>query len=556
MPDEAPEFVYDLKPSFEWDFLRAKDNAPTGWNTAQWSSVSPEVRMMSFFSAGVEDERILDALRQALHSGVVHEDRFVAVARELLAKIQDKDGNPVWDPQQPDREGVPREKWHKDVRNLTSNARLRLIFRTQRELAQGYEYFLRSFQPWQLRKYPGWLFMRRAGAKTRRKDHELHRNEVRLKVDFDYWMARNSADQGGFQQPFGPWGFNSWMWCAPVSYEECVKLGLLRDGQEPPTPGPEYEPWLKNIPLALGQKGVHMLTEEGKQHLRERMEEEGITVRPTQQDPDTWEVVPEDEEDPWQRAEREERERQEQEQRKAEERRRREEERKREREERERERAERMERLREEHRKRVEQKREEHRKRVQEILEERRRRREEARRKREAEERERTAQPTPAEPQKAPTRPAPQRTAPNPQGETETPQEPRQEPTTPERTETREERLERLTEEARRRIEEKVRQKRSEQEAPATPDTEPRPQATPDTARRLQELREEARRRLAAATKPADRARLQRVVNEGQRRSGQGLTAPQRLTLADFWEETKRMLLAMFRYERDDDEDL
>lgn len=454
-------FRFKIGPNFDRRFFDAKTNAPTGWNTKDWSTEAPEVRMMSFFSAGVEDEKVLQALRDTVFNAA-NEDDFVRRAREAMAGLKDKDGFPVWDPARPDREGVPREKWHNDVKNLTSRARLRLIFRTQRELAAGYERFLEDFQPYALRQYPGWVFRRSLGAKTRRKDHELHKNEVRLKVDFEYWMARNNPDFGGFGNPFWPFGFNSWMRCWPVSYDTCVKLGLLREGQEPPEPGPEYDPWLKFIPEDLGKKGMDVFTDAEKERIRRRMEEEGITVQPTEEDPNTWEVVPPDEEDPWQKQEREaeeaaeeERRRQEEEQRKKEEERRAEEERKeavdKRMEEIRREAEERRKaiiREAEERRKEIVREAEERRKQLVRETEERlRRQREEAKRQRDAQRSTPPEEPRPTEPQTEPSTPAPNSTpnnapsaptpapqnppAPTPQTTPATPATPRTEPVQP-----------------------------------------------------------------------------------------------------------------------------
>ena len=290
MPDTAKTDVLDLR-GFEKRYLEERGNAPTGWNTREWAEKSPELRMLSFFSAGVEDEKVLQGMRRALmDSG--NESEFIRRAHELLAVLRDKNGNAVWDPTQPDREGVPREKWHKDVRNLTSAARLRLIFRTQRELATGYADFLRAFEPEMLRRYPGWRLKRQDGAKIKRQRHVDHEEEVHLKVEFPFWMFMNAADIGGFQNPFPPLGFNSWMYVQQVSYEECVALGLLREGEEPPMPGPEYAPWLSDIPAAMRQKSVAALGEQSRIELKRRMEAEGVHVEAAPQEADVWEVRP------------------------------------------------------------------------------------------------------------------------------------------------------------------------------------------------------------------------------------------------------------------------
>lgn len=50
--------------------------------------------------------------------------------------------------------------------------------------------------------------------------------------DFDFLLFQNAADIGGFEVPWGPWGFNSYMFSEPVSRAEAEALKVIRKGQQ------------------------------------------------------------------------------------------------------------------------------------------------------------------------------------------------------------------------------------------------------------------------------------------------------------------------------------
>ena len=147
-----------------------------------------------------------------------------------------------------------------------------------------------AFDPVRLQRYPGWRFVRQPGARIKRKDHVEHEDEVRLKTDYEFWMARNSPDQGGFNQPIPPFGYNSWMVVQEVSREECEALGLLAPGEPVRVPA-EYARF-GIMPTGSGAAGVSLgallgnsavasvrgLPDEAKQRIVERCAEAGAVV--------------------------------------------------------------------------------------------------------------------------------------------------------------------------------------------------------------------------------------------------------------------------------------
>lgn len=130
--------------------------------------------------------------------------------------------------------GLATEADFKDQRitNVVSNARLQLIFNTYIEQVQ-------TFADWQMRvsdqrtlnRWPAARFERRSGAEVPRPRHVAAEGQVRRYDDFDFWLFQNAADIGGFEVPWGPWGFDSNMRQEPVSRKEAEKLGLVRPGE-------------------------------------------------------------------------------------------------------------------------------------------------------------------------------------------------------------------------------------------------------------------------------------------------------------------------------------
>lgn len=244
---------------------------PSSRTSAEWAEVEPAVRNSAFFSATVEDERLLSSLQKLVDAGVEEgwsSAQFVDEALRMLDNIR------------LDSDARHAETFEDSFQTLYDVNRLKLIFRTQLELAHGYNQFCADFSPMSLQIYPGWKFVRQPGAieKYKRGDHVTTENFIRLKTDLPFWLRRNRAEIGGFGNPYTPWGFNSFMRTQPVEREECEKLGLLKPGQRLEIP-PEYAQWgIGNAVRAMGKAGVADLTDEQQERITKRCEDEGINV--------------------------------------------------------------------------------------------------------------------------------------------------------------------------------------------------------------------------------------------------------------------------------------
>lgn len=263
--------------------------SPSAHTTAGWHGVSAAVRNTSFFSACVEDERILAALQELVDRAIQNGWSVTAFVEHALNMLDD-----IRLERYPGSEGRERGQEFDDSFDLLYDInRLRLIYQTQRDLANGFRQFVEDFDPFELQVYPAWEFVRQPGAKeeNKRTDHVKHEGSIRLKTDLPFWLARNSPDQGGFGNPYGPWGFNSWMRVFPVDRETAEAMGLIKPGERLQIPA-EYAEWnIGNVIQSIGTASVTDLLPEQRRRVVERTKEQGITV---EEEDDKLHVVPGD----------------------------------------------------------------------------------------------------------------------------------------------------------------------------------------------------------------------------------------------------------------------
>jgi hypothetical protein len=208
----------------------------SSFNSAQWKAVAPAIRQVSFFSATVDKMRVLAAYKrmltdwiegateevngpygQATAYKVGSQADFVLQSRELLIK-----------------EGLASPEDFKDERlsNIGSSERLKLVFNTNIQQAQQLATWQRKVSnPDYINQFPAARFIRTPGVTSPRPRHIAAENEVRRWDDFEFWLFQNAADIGGFEVPWGPWGFNSYMLQEPVKRKEAERLGLVKPGE-------------------------------------------------------------------------------------------------------------------------------------------------------------------------------------------------------------------------------------------------------------------------------------------------------------------------------------
>lgn len=246
---------------------------PSARTSAEWNMVDPAVKATSFFSACVEDERVLAGLQsvvqQAMEEGMSMQD-FVDEALSMLDFIRIE----------PPDDAEEKKRFKFSIDTLYNPKRLRLIYRTQEQLAHGYKAFCEAFDPEWLDMFPAWEFVRQPGAveSQKRPDHVKHEGAIELKTNLQFWLDRNSFDQGGFGNPYGPWGFNSWMRTFDVDRETAEALGLIAPGEAVQVPAELAEWNLPNMLKQAGSTSTKELDDAALESIWRKCEKEGIGV--------------------------------------------------------------------------------------------------------------------------------------------------------------------------------------------------------------------------------------------------------------------------------------
>lgn len=204
--------------------------------------VPEEIREQSLFTANVESGRLLSELKGNLMS-FLQQSREKTRSGETALKVGSRADfvknmqewmikNGFGDPL-PEGVGRGERGIIPEITDVASNRRLKLIFDTQIRQSYAKSSLKYSTQSAVIEAYPAWRFVRDGYVDEPREDHVKHEGQVRLKSDTEYWLARNDPKFGGFNVPWGPWGFNSQMGVEEVGRREAVELGLIKPDEKP-----------------------------------------------------------------------------------------------------------------------------------------------------------------------------------------------------------------------------------------------------------------------------------------------------------------------------------
>lgn len=254
-------------------FILNKDAVPSDeWDQENWNGEREDVSLRAFWSSRVENARFLDraqafifdtlaevteevtgpdgVTRTALRGG----DRgtFVRRMREFMISEGIVSGEEEFS-----------EVNQRDLRDIRSEARLRLIFDTNIRQAFGYGQWKQGQHPAILRRFPAQRFVRDREVSVERARHTEGEGEVRLKSDEAYWAGfQNDPEIGGFGVPWAPFGFNSGMGLRDVNREDALELGLdVREIQPDQSKNfnTAFSTSVKNLDPALKQKLIDEL---------------------------------------------------------------------------------------------------------------------------------------------------------------------------------------------------------------------------------------------------------------------------------------------------------
>lgn len=198
-------------------------------SSAEWARQAVEIRETSFFVSNVESalfvskaKRLIDDFLNASREDTPGGPALKVGGRAAFVKqMQDfMDAN-----------GIPRQGARGTIQDIGGSRRLNLIFDTQTRSANAYGAWKQGNDPEVLAVFPAQRFIREAQVKQPRPRHSANQGEVRRKDDIEFWVYMNGSDIGGFEVPWGPWGFNSGMGVEDVLRSEAESLGLVGRGE-------------------------------------------------------------------------------------------------------------------------------------------------------------------------------------------------------------------------------------------------------------------------------------------------------------------------------------
>lgn len=194
--------------------IGAKRRVASGFTSAQWAQMSPEVRQASLFSACVTDARFLEQIRK-VSRGVVSGELGSGEARDRLRSWLESTGYQA----EPGEEGT--------IKDLSSDARLHVIVDTNTKLAEGY-----GRHTWQAQRLAQWPAVELYRAESRMEPRDwpsrwrqagggLRKGRFVAPFDSPVWTKISR-----FRHPWPIFDFNSGMWTRMVHRSEAQRLGV------------------------------------------------------------------------------------------------------------------------------------------------------------------------------------------------------------------------------------------------------------------------------------------------------------------------------------------
>lgn len=210
-----------------------KTALPTTLTSRQLAALSADIKRRAQFSARVAEAEYLDQISGTI-ADMLSGKTSLATGRVQL--------------QQALREFMPALNPDGGVTDITSNARLDLILRTQTEMAYGYGQTVQGNDPDVVAAFPCTELYRLEDRKDPRDwearwrvaaqvagDNDAQRvlaetGRMIARKDSGIWQALGDG-AGGYTDtlgnPYPPFAFNSGMWTRDISRSEALELGLI-----------------------------------------------------------------------------------------------------------------------------------------------------------------------------------------------------------------------------------------------------------------------------------------------------------------------------------------
>lgn len=213
--------------------LLRKNLVTSGLSSAEWTAMSAAVRDRAFFSSRIESVRFLETCRTRiaqLLDGAKNKDGAITSRAQVVSDIMRAARDA----------GISQGT--ESLKDPGSVARANVIIDTNAAMAAGYARAEQSntlgarlaFPAQELVRVEERMVHRQWRSIWKSKGGKIYEGKrmIALKED-PIWIAISA-----FGHPYPPFNFNSGMGLEDVSYDEAVKLGVIKDDYQPPDKSP------------------------------------------------------------------------------------------------------------------------------------------------------------------------------------------------------------------------------------------------------------------------------------------------------------------------------
>lgn len=224
-----------------------KTEVPSWARTAEWNDVPVQLRRRAFFSAGIEDARVLSDDRNAVAKLLQSASKDGKLYRRDTAITELK--------QLAEQRGLDTGSGNYDLTNPAAEQRIALVVDVNRAQAQGYARFKRSSSGGALLAFPCQELLRVRDSKVKR-DWTNRWTALQGKLTNGRMIALKSdtiwAALSRFGTPYPPFDFNSGMGIRDISRREAIALGVMTADQTQPDPVADF-----NADTEVSTAGIH-----------------------------------------------------------------------------------------------------------------------------------------------------------------------------------------------------------------------------------------------------------------------------------------------------------
>ena len=200
---------------------KVKAILPTTLSSEQLSDIEPQILERSLFSARTTSAAYLQGVGDELDDILAGKKDFATARLELKKKL----GELGYAPEPANAE---------TIKDLSSDARLNLVLKTNTDMARGFGQWMQSQDPDVLDQFPAQELYRLEAREVPRDwidrwteaGGELYGGRMLAPVNDTIWTLISA-----FGQPYPPFDYNSGMWTRLIDRDEAVELGVVTDGQ-------------------------------------------------------------------------------------------------------------------------------------------------------------------------------------------------------------------------------------------------------------------------------------------------------------------------------------